>query len=60
MLILSRKTNELIEIGPDVRMVVTKISADRVWLGIEAPRDVTVHRGEVADAIRREGEREKP
>lgn len=60
MLVLSRKTNEVIEIGPDVRIVVTKIRADRVWLGIEAPRDVTVHRGEVADAIRREGEREKP
>jgi len=59
MLILSRKTNEVIEIGPDVRIVVTKIRADRVWLGIEAPRDVTVHRGEVADAIRREGEDEQ-
>lgn len=57
MLLLSRKRNERIEIGEDVSIVVVEIRGDKVRLGIQAPEHITVHRQEVADAIRREGPR---
>ena len=47
MLVLSRKTNEAIVIQDAVRVTVIGIKGDRVRLGIEAPRDVTVDRAEV-------------
>ncbi len=53
MLVLSRKTGEMIEIGGNITIVVTEIRGDKVRIAIDAPRDVTVHRKEVADAIRR-------
>ena len=54
MLVLSRKKDEWIEIGGDIRIVVIEVRGDKVRLGIEAPREMPVHRKEVADAIRRE------
>lgn len=58
MLVLSRKKNEKIVIGKDITIVVVKIHGDRVLLGIEAPRDVPVHRQEVLEAIQaKEGTR---
>lgn len=54
MLVLGRKTDEIIVIGDDIRIMVIEIRGDKVRLGIEAPREVTVHREEVYDAIRRE------
>lgn len=51
MLVLTRKTNQAIVIGEDVRIVVVAIERDQVKLGIEAPRDVTVHRAEVSEKI---------
>lgn len=56
MLVLSRKENETIVIGRDVTITVVQIRGDKVRLGIAAPLEVPVHRGEVADAIRRESE----
>jgi carbon storage regulator len=47
MLVLSRKLNETIVINDSVRVTVVGVKGDRVRLGIEAPRDVTVDRGEV-------------
>ena len=47
MLVLSRKLNEAIVINDTVRVTVLGIKGDRVRLGIEAPRDVSVDRGEV-------------
>jgi carbon storage regulator len=47
MLVLSRKANEAIVINDAVRITVIGIKGDRVRLGIEAPRDVTVDRAEV-------------
>lgn len=54
MLVLSRAVDEAIVIGADVRVTVTRISGDKVRLGIEAPREVTVHREEVYNAIQAE------
>lgn len=53
MLVLSRKVNQSIAIGDDVRIVVVGIDRDQVRIGIEAPRDLPVHRAEVYDDILR-------
>jgi len=51
MLVLSRKKGESLVIGDNIAVTVIEIRGDKVRLGIEAPRDVTVHREEVARAI---------
>ena len=53
MLVLSRKKNESIVINDDISIVVVEIRGDKVRLGIEAPKEVPVHRREVDDAIKR-------
>ena len=53
MLVLSRKKNESIVIENDIIITVVDIRGDKVRLGIEAPKEVSVHRREVFDAIRR-------
>ena len=47
MLVLARKLNEAIVVNDRVRVTVLGIKGDRVRLGIEAPRDVSVDRSEV-------------
>ena len=56
MLVLSRKKNESIVINNDITVVVVEIRGDKVRLGVEAPKDVPVHRREVYDAIKRSEE----
>jgi carbon storage regulator len=56
MLVLSRKKDEKIVIGDNITIMVIEIRGDKVRLGIEAPREVTVHRQEVYEAIQREQE----
>jgi carbon storage regulator len=56
MLVLSRKKNESIVIGEDVMIYVVEILGDKVRIGVEAPKEVSVHRREVFDAIRRNRE----
>ena len=56
MLVLSRKLNQSIMVGDEVRIVVVSVDRDTVKLGIEAPREITVHRSEVYDEIRRANE----
>jgi carbon storage regulator len=51
MLVLSRKKNECIIINDNITVTVIEIRGDKVRLGIEAPKDVTVHRREVYEAI---------
>jgi carbon storage regulator len=57
MLCLSRRKDEEIVIGKEgeIRIVVIEIRGDKIRLGIEAPKDVPVHRREVYDAIQRNG-----
>jgi carbon storage regulator len=55
MLVLSRKKGESIIILENIVVTVVGIQGDKVRLGIEAPRDVPVHRREVYDAIKRSG-----
>ena len=56
MLVLSRQRDESIIIGDNVIVTIVDVRGDRVRLGIEAPREVSVHRREVYDAIQRENQ----
>jgi carbon storage regulator len=53
MLVLSRKANQSIMIGDDIRILVVGVDRDQVKLGIEAPRHVPVHRFEIFAEIHR-------
>jgi len=54
MLVLSRQRDETIMIGDDIEVTVVDIRGDKVRIGINAPKEISVHRKEVYDAIRRE------
>jgi carbon storage regulator len=57
MLVLSRKKNESIIINDHITVTVVEIRGDKVRLGIDAPKDVTVHRREVYEAIQNQSRR---
>lgn len=54
MLVLSRKQDEKIIIGDAITLMVVSIQGDKVRLGIEAPKHVSIHREEVYRAIQKE------
>ena len=54
MLVLSRKKNESIVIDEKIVITIVEIRGDKVRLGIEAPKEVPVHREEVYRAIHQE------
>jgi carbon storage regulator len=61
MMVLARERDETIKIGDDIEVTVVDVRGNKVRLGIEAPKNVPVHRKEVYDAIQREkGIVEKP
>jgi carbon storage regulator len=60
MLVLSRKANQSIMIGNDIRILVVGLDRDQVKLGIEAPRHVPVHRFEVFTEIHRDETPDRP
>lgn len=55
MLVLSRHQGESIIIGDDIKIQIVDIRGDKIRIGIEAPKDVPVHREEVYRAIKSEG-----
>jgi carbon storage regulator len=59
MLVLSRKMGEQIVISDNIKVTVLNLHGDRVQIGIEAPREVPVHRQEVRDRIQVEVEIER-
>ena len=54
MLVLSRQKDESIIIGDDVEITIVDVRGDKVRLGINAPKSISVHRKEVYEAIQRE------
>ena len=54
MLILTRKVNETLMVGDDVTVTVLGIKGGQIRIGINAPRDVSVHRQEVYEKILQE------
>ncbi|MCO7124997.1 carbon storage regulator CsrA [Sporolactobacillus shoreicorticis] len=54
MLILTRKLGESIHIGDDIEVKIVAVSGDQIKLGITAPHEVDVNRGEIYEAICKE------
>ncbi|MDE5414046.1 carbon storage regulator CsrA [Alkalihalobacterium chitinilyticum] len=54
MLVLSRKKNQSIKIGDDIEITVLAVDGDQIKLGIEAPKNLDIHRKEVYLAIQEE------
>jgi carbon storage regulator len=51
MLVLTRKLGEWISIGENVTVKVLAVHGDQVQLGVDAPREIPVHRGEIREQI---------
>ncbi|MDM7323282.1 MAG: carbon storage regulator CsrA [Gammaproteobacteria bacterium] len=54
MLILTRRIGEVLRIGDDVSITILGIKGNQVRIGIEAPKDIAVHREEIYQRIKRE------
>jgi carbon storage regulator len=54
MLVLSRRVDESVIIGDDIEIKIVAINGDKVRLGIEAPKNIPIHRREVYEAIKAE------
>jgi carbon storage regulator len=57
MLILTRRAGETVMIGDQVTVKVLAVVGNQVRIGIDAPREITVHRAEIYERIQHEGER---
>jgi carbon storage regulator len=55
MLILTRRVGEIVKIGDDVTVTVLLVKGLQVRIGIDAPKDIAVHREEIVEKIKREG-----
>ena len=56
MLILTRRVGETVMIGNDVTVTILGVKGNQVRVGVNAPRDVAVHREEIFERIKREGQ----
>ena len=56
MLILTRRVGESVVIGEEVTVTVLGVKGNQVRIGVNAPKTVSVHREEIFDRIKREGE----
>lgn len=56
MLVLTRKTKESIKIGDDIEITVLSVSGDQVKVGINAPKNIEIHRMEIYNDIQKENE----
>lgn len=54
MLILTRRVGETVVIGEDISVTVLGVKGNQIRLGINAPKDVAVHRQEIFDRIQNE------
>ena len=58
MLILTRRAGESLMIGEDVSITVLGVKGNQVRIGIDAPKDVAVHREEIYDRIQGDDDQE--
>lgn len=58
MLILTRKVGEVLLVGDDVEITVLSIRGNQVKLGVNAPKEISVHRQEIYDKIKASAEEE--
>ena len=54
MLILTRRVGETLIVGDDVKVTVLGVKGNQVRIGVDAPKDVSVHREEIYQRIQRE------
>ena len=59
MLILTRRVGETLMIGDEITVTVLGVKGNQVRIGVKAPRDVSVHREEIYDKIKEEGEQQE-
>lgn len=54
MLILTRRVGETVIVGDDVTVTIVGVKGNQIRIGISAPKDVSIHREEIYERIRRE------
>ena len=57
MLVLTRKPHQQIMLGDDIVINVVEVQGDNVRIAIDAPRDITIYRGEIYRAIQEENKK---
>ena len=60
MLILTRRVGETLMIGDDVTVTVLGVKGNQVRIGVNAPKEIPVHREEIYERIKREQQAQQP